>query len=1518
MPLRPGVADVFLRAFSQVQGDRSGPTGRLTDLKNAVVTHYDPGNGQPQRIKVQQRNGFATLTTEGHSSTSGAPVTPSWTNPELLSTLGSQLLSIANAIPRVYDGTDWTHYADERVVPNQLSETVFHTSQRTLLVDDSAWKGGVTCSVWIELTSPAATPIIYAGFKADDGTWVKPPKILYDPAANDDALFTFAKVVADKEDDFFWVVFNRLSDGTPKIEAALFNLDGLQVDNVEVDQPYSIPEPGYWDIVATDIGGCLLAQPLHAAVDVTDGVKLTQFFQASGTITPTTTDLPDVHCRGPLAWMTNDLADGFQYLATIGDADGETTRLWGYQIEEDTDNATHEYDFDVNSAGDPPDSMIGYASTPGDPDEPSMTVSFQNLSNGTQSSGPVHDPQLRFSKCYTCTWADAVTFERQNDFTLQVSRAFKHDDEYYGINYYQSGSGNLISSTSIQVDFTPGDYMIGSQLQKVTVTPNIDYTAGSARTFPTQPSHLIHITEAFANTPIPGSSTVEVITSGNDLYPRGVPVGTTVLRWTFSTYTPTDPTLVTGGRLVIAGSSGVTNADGTWDVLGTDATGAFPNSIYTPVSSILGVSLSPGTFGAAGTFQVDSMALYHIIEICTAYDGTTRGFLLGGSMVVAGNPTSANNGTKTIARAITSNDPNNGQTFGYGAGIWITRGTESNSTGGFSAVLTPTLVRQWSFDAVSFDDALLVGPHTLVVEEDSFGLPGSGPPLNTPETQANNSSTGDGYAITDIPSVHVVETDGDAITAEFFDGTETINLRVPDDVTQYTFFLQDLDVTYDLKGAYLIVTSDTFQSVNNAVFVISDIDPDPTHHIVYCTPTDGRSDFRSQMFYPDDQNITIVQQTNVQPEYQPCWLMVPLTGTKPVVGRWEYGIAYADWRYDGAESPARTNNYPLGVTSVVRRTSDFSVVLPYRAVSFTVGQTIVTTSGQVVNAAIASNASTVGLKQFILSDSPGLSTVSSAAMLLPGPMCGEFTASGFHENGVNFGLEAPFVVSQQESDTGTGLRKGGVYQLVAVAEVTDENGDRVFSIVSPPLNFQMNGDNNSITYGGRLLQPLDSDGVPVAQHFGVTNHRLLSISLYRTAYQDDVPTTERHKITLDLQANGLAPISDTNDSGFSFPTEFTWNYLDENIDAAILPAEVCYIDKGYLPRFPAPAQRCGVFWKDRSWVIGYDGAVWMSGEKKEGDATWFFPLFRFVLPTTDSPVALAEMDDYLLVLCAKSIWYIPSTTFPNATGRNGSLPAPVQLPFTNGCTGHAITLHAGVAYSSTAGGVWLITRSLENRWLSQQVQDKMELLPITGMAVDKRQRLHVSTLGSLWFVYDQVVQNWSWWNPPTSGAHFPTILDGEVAFEDNSHVWLYDPETFCDHLEETLVGIDMDITIASIQFSNVRGLKSVWEMQIVGTYKGEHHINAVLSYPDDDPDNPTVFPDPADGPYTPDPDLPYLLAINPMIEQASSYGLRIFADFDGIETPGDSFELELVSCEVGLDSSVGVNKFPDNRRLSGV
>jgi hypothetical protein len=60
----------------------------------------------------------------------------------------------------------------------------------------------------------------------------------------------------------------------------------------------------------------------------------------------------------------------------------------------------------------------------------------------------------------------------------------------------------------------------------------------------------------------------------------------------------------------------------------------------------------------------------------------------------------------------------------------------------------------------------------------------------------------------------------------------------------------------------------------------------------------------------------------------------------------------------------------------------------------------------------------------------------------------------------------------------------------------------------------------------------------------------------------------------------------------------------------------------------------------------------------------------------------------------------------------------------------------------------------------------------------------------------------------------------------------------------------------------------------------------------------------------------YLWAINPAIEEAGQYVLRVFASYENfVDPPGNSFALELISCQVGVDTKQGLFKRPVGQRI---
>jgi hypothetical protein len=98
----------------------------------------------------------------------------------------------------------------------------------------------------------------------------------------------------------------------------------------------------------------------------------------------------------------------------------------------------------------------------------------------------------------------------------------------------------------------------------------------------------------------------------------------------------------------------------------------------------------------------------------------------------------------------------------------------------------------------------------------------------------------------------------------------------------------------------------------------------------------------------------------------------------------------------------------------------------------------------------------------------------------------------------------------------------------------------------------------------------------------------------------------------------------------------------------------------------------------------------------------------------------------------------------------------------------------------------------------------------------------------------------------------------------------------------------------------------------VGEYRGPHTVHADISYPDTT--NLTTTRS-----KTPDPDLPWIIPVNPKVQQTPSFGLRVYTSFDSIpdpENPGASFEMELVSAEVGIDSKPGLFKMNNKYRAS--
>jgi hypothetical protein len=1506
MALGKNVVDVPVGSLNQTPPEHSGPTGRMTEVLDVVFNRHT-GEGDGKRVRLDPRPGFTSLSDVAHSSETGVTGAAVFASPNFLEPLGDQLLSINTNQPKVFDGDDWTNYGERRIVTQKLSQSVLHAANATIAAPDHAWIAGVTCGVWTEQTyvtdddETTLNTTAYVGFRSDNGAWIRSPSEL-NSAVGEDDNYQLAKVVSDGSR--FWVFYNTHSGGD-NIAADVFDLNGVLLDHLEVPRVWPI-SPGYWDVVrAPGENSVILAQPNAVPVDPGDdlGVRLTKY-EFSGTISTDSNDIA-AHCMGPVAWLTNDLTGDVVYLGTCGPTEPPGTRLWAYEIDSNNLSITHEYDVSVFPTA-MPDSLTGWAVESGVTDERDVYLSYSMLAV-EQLSGPTYDPQTRTTLTVKRTFAGVTTTIRQTNAVILQSRAFAINSEYYAYTYYQSGSGQALPSAIEDHECEEGDYFIGAPVQPITIVPGSDGTTGSPKSFTGQ---FTTRTDEYSAENIDDTGTadsVEVTTVGAaGLVAGGFPIlppDTIILKWTFKNLTVSPPSPLFG-FLAVDGSS-IPTANFDWWII-TAANG--DGSVYTEFINKNGGTVIPGDFvgsgGAGGTVEITSNMRYQVPQIGTQFDPQTKGVLFAGEITVSGDPVSSVNGTfDPIIRVDINPFPGNGISEYYQV-IVETTTQASGSAGPNSITLTPAQPRQWGFTDLFASAVLHDFPHTLVIGDNPFVVVNQ---FNGVETAHNNQGE---YTILDAPSGTQIVTSGDSITAHTFATVVEASIRAPLGM-QYTLHVDGIDFDYTYIGALLTI-DDSGPRTNGVYKIVDIIDADT----VRLEPTDGSTGHQSADLF--GANIFIQRSTNVVPQTQPTWFVTPLTGSQPQVGCFEGGLAYADWRFDGEATASEINRYAFALSSTSNPFSAIrQVMLPYRVANFT--QVSIATVGQTqLDIANLSTASTVGLKVF-QSTGRGEGAGDAGKLLVPGLLATEFTASGFAENNFNVGPEAPFLFTQEEdTDTSFALTPGATYVIQVTVAVTLENGDLVESKPSPPLTFTLTGANNVATYGGRLLMPLGVDGLPVADHYGVTNHRKVVYKIFRTVIVNGVPSTQVHLITNPANPNGLYGGTGTG-SGFTFPNEFTWNYRDSNPDAGIQGTEVLYagsLGQGIAPHFPCPAFKHATTWNGRRWVVGYDGAVWMSAELIEGEDAWFFPGFRYAFPPEDQAVAVVGFGSFLYMLCQHSVWWIGTTQLPNATLTAGQMPPPVKMEIEMGCTGFAVACSDFLAFSSSTNegrDLWAITRDRATVFLSEPISEGINQ-PISGLEFDGKQRLIMLAGDSRIRVFDTIAKEWSAWRPP-SVPDLITIYQGQPTYNDSAFVLQQQDNAIVDTRDAAETTVAIDATFASLSFAAVRAVKRLWEVQIIGVVNGACNINATISYPDDNPTDVaevTTF-----GPTLLDTAGSMLLAINPSIEDAATFDIRIWGSYGGILVPGRCFSLEMLSCEVGVDQGQGVRKLPDAKRIVG-
>ena len=666
--------------------------------------------------------------------------------------------------------------------------------------------------------------------------------------------------------------------------------------------------------------------------------------------------------------------------------------------------------------------------------------------------------------------------------------------------------------------------------------------------------------------------------------------------------------------------------------------------------------------------------------------------------------------------------------------------------------------------------------------------------------------------------------------------------------------------------------------------------------------------------------------------FQPCWYLIPLTSLQQIAGRLEYGLAAADYQViapgSGALHPAVSGapSYRNRCLISVAQTSSGALVLPlpYRAEQNIPSSALLTqqVSGNIAAANVTnsytstsmvySSSDTVGVKVFTMGPDCGQAFTVNQATYLPGLMAnvvepGEVNVS---EHGI-VAPECPNIVISADTETQPGV---GEYFYRGVGEFVTTRGKIYRSLPSAAFAWS-NVEQFASAICGHYLNP--------------TNKAFVRYSWYRTAYTTTAIASAASQVTTPPTISTTTPITGFTSISYKITNDLApfYNYSDQSrfggtpiynpaptngpfLDALTGPTqiagEVLYTDQGFLPRFPCPSFRSGTVWQNRAWVIGYDNALWFSGEIAEGEGEWFNPGFRVVIPTNEEITSISAMEGFLLIGCAQSWWYLSAgQTLPDATGTNGAVPAPLRLPFEIGCTGFTAVVKQGCLYSASSGGVWMITRSLTNEWVGQPAQDDLSL-QIVGMVVAGNNVI-VSPDSNYAMTWDTNLEGWARWNFLTADAPVATEFAGLLAWAEPGEVWLQTPGTWLDVNTNTPLTsyVPMGATVAPVHIAGVRSWKRTWALQLEGITYDVCNLSIGLSYTDADLIDFT-YPDVALTPGELEEE------VRPTKQLTSSLGMTVRDTQGATLGSGRGFALEVVSFYIGVER--GLNKIAPSKR----
>ncbi len=292
---------------------------------------------------------------------------------------------------------------------------------------------------------------------------------------------------------------------------------------------------------------------------------------------------------------------------------------------------------------------------------------------------------------------------------------------------------------------------------------------------------------------------------------------------------------------------------------------------------------------------------------------------------------------------------------------------------------------------------------------------------------------------------------------------------------------------------------------------------------------------------------------------------------------------------------------------------------------------------------------------------------------------------GEYANEIGFLVRPLKVTTQSVSPSGGGIT--GTFKYAAIYESADATGNWVVSGVS---------------IASEPATPSSQDvNVSVVPLTITTRPNSTSVAIYRTADGGEPPYYRIGNIANDLSSETMVFVDDVPNA------------------TAITKAQL------YAPSLPGVNGSS----QDRrappglTYLCSYNGmlvgtvgnTLWYSGQRVEGEAIWFSPIFQ--VPFEDHITGLASQDGTLYAFARRSVYAITGEA-PSDNGSSGGLGTPRRLATDVGCIDACSILvtSMGIFFQSERG-IEILSRGGQVSWIGERIQRTLADFPVVSSAV---------------------------------------------------------------------------------------------------------------------------------------------------------------------------------------------------------